>query len=449
LKRTILASIELAILFLPVPVLISSQYTYRISPNLNPTLVTATGSFNPQTLETFQWQGVEWVIFYGGFSTEAANRVHSLNMKAMVYVTALKEPAGDYAYIDKRWAQYDGTKYIHPADMSIPEVWFSPYGPYVTEILLPRIRTVVQSDADGVFLDTLILYPNADKGQYAHDAWLQKYQYVFPFDSQAFRYQSLYDLLERVYNELKGVNPDAVLMVSNNNVFKPADREKFASSIDKWQNIADGFVLEYVGVDPDTYDPSAGTPEQVFNNLFLPERTTYGVTKPMWLLYYTNMDNRFQYFMGLSKEQNFGYWTYDQYLLNSNLIIYDDKPLHFSILGNSTISNVKFDRARRLINFSVSGADGTKGYTIAVIPIALLDGNPIVTLRDQKITPPQLSQNSTHYIIRIDYHHSTQQVTIGGANTIPEFSSSLFILTATALLTATLIIRRHTSRKTR
>ena len=466
MRRKVTLTITLAALSLLVFSPSSWQNVYGASYGVNPALATSISQWDQQNLTTLQYQGVDWVIFYGAFSKDASDYVHSLGMKAMVYVTALKEHASakngifnGYTTVipQESWAQVanDSSKTAMYPDPVGGELWFSPYGPYPGNVTIPRIWKNLQLGADGIFLDTLILYGDAsgryaDNSTYAYNVWKTNYPLL---KYQEFRYQSLHDNAKRIYDSMHNAtspNKDAVLVISDNNVCvqPPATetqlRAKFASAIDRWQDGADGFVLEYVGyIENNNPSDPIGEAQKIIN-VWSREKSTYQVSKPMWIIGFTNRDDVFNYLKSNSVTQGFGYWTYDKYLLQPNLIIYQGQPFHISIQSNSSVSNLKFDKERRLINFSVTGADGTRGYTNAVVPTALLDGPPIIMLNNQQITPSLLNQNTTHYIIRIDYHHSTQQVSIGGAYTIPEFPNGLlFPISATILLAATWIFRKR------
>ena len=417
-------------------------------------------------LKVFQIRGVKWVIVYDTFvDSSMVAAAHSLGLKVMVYVTSLKEHASakngifngyTTVYPQQSWAQVanDSSKTVMYPDPLGGELWFSPYGPYPGNVTIPRIWKNLQLGADGIFLDTLILYGDAsgryaDNSTYANRVWKTSYPTL---SYQEFRYQSLHDNAKRIYDSMHNLtspNPNAVLVISDNNVCVQSVateiqlRAKFASAIDRWQDGADGFVLEYVGFIENNNPSNPIGEAQAIINAWNREKLTYLVNKPMWLIGFTNRDDVFNYLESNSVSQGFGYWAYANYLLQPNLIIYQGQPYHFSIQTNSSVSSLKFDRTRRLINFSVTGADGTRGYTNAVVPTALLDGPPIIMLNNQQIAPSLLNQNTTHCIIRIDYHHSTQQVSIGGAYTIPEFPHGLFLpISVAILLTALWIIRK-------
>ena len=104
---------------------------------------------------------------------------------------------------------------------------------------------------------------------------------------------------------------------------------------------------------------------------------------------------------------------------------------------NSTITYTYYDETRRLLNFTAKGEDGTSATLNATISKTLLDGAPVVFMDGREI-PSSYTENSTHYLIRFSYHHTSHTFTIGGANTIPEYPSATFLLAI--ILTLTLII---------
>jgi hypothetical protein len=66
-----------------------------------------------------------------------------------------------------------------------------------------------------------------------------------------------------------------------------------------------------------------------------------------------------------------------------------------------------YDADRRLISFTMSGADGTVGSFVVVMPKALLDGTPVVFV-DNLPTASTYTDNNTHFLIRFDHMLSTQ-----------------------------------------
>ena len=298
------------------------------------TSVLVTKYTSTSDLQVFQIRGVRWVIVYNTFvDSSMVATAHSLGLKVMVYVTALKEAASakngifngyTTIYPQQSWAQYENLThtYMYPDPIS-GELWFSPYSPYNDQVTIQRIKRNLELGADGIFLDTLILYgdPNGryadDNPTYAHPVWVSQYPTL---SYQEFRYQSLHDAAKKIYTALKIQNPNAVLIISDNNVCvqPPATetqlRAKFASAIDRWQDGADGFVLEYVGF-IENNNPSDPIGEaQAIINVWSREKSTYHVSKPMWIIGFTNRDDVFNYLKSNSVTQGFGYWAYEQYL---------------------------------------------------------------------------------------------------------------------------------------
>jgi streptogramin lyase len=115
---------------------------------------------------------------------------------------------------------------------------------------------------------------------------------------------------------------------------------------------------------------------------------------------------------------------------------------YVQVWSNSTISALQFDSSRRLLNFTATGPSGTIGQTKVVIAETLLDGSPTVIIDDGRtpLLSLRVTSNSTDYTIDFTYPHSTHAITVGGQNSIPEFTTSLPAL-AIPLLFITLGVR--------
>jgi len=279
-------------------------------------LIASVFGFDRDKLQAYHRQGVRWVVSYGGYSPQLVSTVHNLGMGILFYVTALQE-SESFTYGGSpppdEWLQHDGTSYLKPSYTRTKYGYgfysIAPYGGYIDSVLLPKIHTLLLgTGADGIFLDSLILRPNADQSSTAYNAWHNLYPAL---SWQEFRYRSTYDVCKKVYERVKSANPNAILMVSNNNIFTQSDRDKFASSIDRWQGFADGFVLELVGIDP--YGSGYSTTLDLISN----ERINHGVTKPLWIIYDTLRSDAFQYLSAKSVTENFGHWLYwPEYIIN-------------------------------------------------------------------------------------------------------------------------------------
>jgi hypothetical protein len=291
--------------------------------NLVPALIAALPHGLDRTaLEVFARHGVNYVVLYGQHNNvvddddsprEAVAYAHSLGISILFYVTALQEnqawiPPLDFA---PEWLQYNGSAYVTPeTTIKVGDCYrFSPYGPYITNVLLPCIQAALENGADGIFLDTLLLHPECDKNPLY--GWLTTHPEL---SFEQFRHRAVRDVLEKIHNRMMEINPGAILIVNNNNIFSKEDRDKFASFLYEWQDVADGFLLEIVGMDPYGSELSAVT------NLVLKERSEFGVKKPIWVLYNTVVDSRFKYLLDTAYSLEFGYWAFSEFLISSKLM---------------------------------------------------------------------------------------------------------------------------------
>jgi hypothetical protein len=115
--------------------------------------------------------------------------------------------------------------------------------------------------------------------------------------------------------------------------------------------------------------------------------------------------------------------------------------LQVQIVSNSLVSSLIFDSTRSLLNFTVSGPDGSQGFFEATIAKSLLSGQPIVMI-DGVEHPASVTEDANFWYIHVTYSHSQHSVTIGGSDTIPEFLS-VAVLLAVLMLVILGIRRRH------
>jgi len=113
--------------------------------------------------------------------------------------------------------------------------------------------------------------------------------------------------------------------------------------------------------------------------------------------------------------------------------------LQMQVLSNSTVSGLAFDSTRGLLNFTVSGPQGTYGFFDATVAKTLLSGQPVVLI-DGVQRSATVSGDTNFWYIHVTYPHSQHQVTIGGSNTVPEFPS--VALLAIVLLLVLIAFRR-------
>jgi hypothetical protein len=124
-------------------------------------------------------------------------------------------------------------------------------------------------------------------------------------------------------------------------------------------------------------------------------------------------------------------------------VTYQGTELKLQVTSNSTISGLSFNKNTRLMNFTVSGRDGTNGFCSVHISKELLDGKPIVLLDGNQIQAG-VSQDEANYYVYFTYNHSSHNVAIGGSNSIPEF---LYALTTLLLVLSVLLFATKTKRR--
>jgi hypothetical protein len=118
------------------------------------------------------------------------------------------------------------------------------------------------------------------------------------------------------------------------------------------------------------------------------------------------------------------------------------------ILSNSTVTGLTV--TQNAISYEAAGELGMTGFSNATVPVALLGGQPRVTIDGQTISPVLLSENQTHYFIYITYTYgSPRSIKITGttgSSPIPEFSSLMPLVTSVALFAAACVCRRRRRR---
>jgi hypothetical protein len=119
-------------------------------------------------------------------------------------------------------------------------------------------------------------------------------------------------------------------------------------------------------------------------------------------------------------------------------------PYTFTVItvSNSSVSPVQFNQPAMKIYFNVTGPTGTKGFCNVTIPRGLLDctniGDWIILLAGTPITGNCIiTRDATNTYISIPYNHSTKEIDVFGKWVVPEFSSTMTLLT---LLLASLVV---------
>ena len=120
----------------------------------------------------------------------------------------------------------------------------------------------------------------------------------------------------------------------------------------------------------------------------------------------------------------------------------------FTVQSSSTISGLSFDSATNQLSFTVSGEDGTYGYTRIVISKELVvNGTDIKVSLDGAEMNYQLSSTDESWVLYFTYHHSTHGVTVslgdrsGGAEDSADWISLLIVAMIVAIVGSYAIIR--------
>jgi hypothetical protein len=85
----------------------------------------------------------------------------------------------------------------------------------------------------------------------------------------------------------------------------------------------------------------------------------------------------------------------------------------FSVVSNSTVSDLAFNSTDKILSFVVSGPSGTTGYTEVVIGKALIgDINKLKVSLDMNPADYSVTSTDTTYTLHLTYSHSTHKIAI-------------------------------------
>ncbi len=139
------------------------------------------------------------------------------------------------------------------------------------------------------------------------------------------------------------------------------------------------------------------------------------------------------------------------------LLPYEHKSI-FSVTSNSTISSFAFNSTANQISLSVTGPNGTQGYTEITIPKSmLLDASNLQVSLDGAEVSYTVQEQGDIWVISLNYHHSSHQITVAlnseSSNRIEGLPPQLVyivlalvvIATATALAVLFVMTRRKNS----
>ena len=128
--------------------------------------------------------------------------------------------------------------------------------------------------------------------------------------------------------------------------------------------------------------------------------------------------------------------------------------LPFSIVSNSTMSELAFNSTGKTLSFTVSGPSGTTGCTnITIAKTLVADINELVVYIDENQTSYSVTSTDDSWLLILTYHHSTHRVLVilGSSHAVPltDAPARKIIIFATAMiiiLLATLLFTRRRKR---
>ncbi len=113
------------------------------------------------------------------------------------------------------------------------------------------------------------------------------------------------------------------------------------------------------------------------------------------------------------------------------------------IVSNSETSNFSYNSSK-IIQFTVAGPDGTRGFIDVTLRRQAIDGSPVLLFDGRDMTSAaSLMTNSTHYRIFFQYTHSSHIINIGGSNVIAEFHSISVVVVVIAIVSLASLRRRN------
>jgi len=96
-------------------------------------------------------------------------------------------------------------------------------------------------------------------------------------------------------------------------------------------------------------------------------------------------------------------------------ITYEEEIYDVTTICNSTISGFHFDHANKIIDFDVTGSDGTVGFCRIMIPTILIESPYTVLVDGEEISYTELPiSNITHAFLYFTYIHSIHHIRITG-----------------------------------
>jgi hypothetical protein len=110
---------------------------------------------------------------------------------------------------------------------------------------------------------------------------------------------------------------------------------------------------------------------------------------------------------------------------------------------SSSISYVYSSVTSGTVSLYLWGPEGTTGQLTAWIPKDLFPGPTFTVSSYPGPNPtPTLTSNTTHWIVAIDYSHSSRSITFQSENAIPEYSGPMILIATFASATAVVLLER-------
>ncbi|WP_455367672.1 ABC transporter substrate-binding protein [[Eubacterium] cellulosolvens] len=115
---------------------------------------------------------------------------------------------------------------------------------------------------------------------------------------------------------------------------------------------------------------------------------------------------------------------------------------------DSILLGAHYDSSRKMLNFTLTGEEGSQATIKVEIDQDFLDGGPVVFF-DNKLIPVTVSNNGSAYTILFTVTHSSHSILVAGANTIPEFPLLILLLTLSLILVNAILFNRNEGRSSK
>ncbi len=178
--------------------------------------------------------------------------------------------------------------------------------------------------------------------------------------------------------------------------------------------------------------------------------TTGGSENRVALVYAVNDDKAFIFFYITSPDKWDTYFETSQTMLDSFSLVNAEvsgsvplpelltthavsisasaEPIELDIRSSSTVSGFVFSEESKMISFSATGEDGTKGVTVVTVG-SVLEGPYTVMVDGTAVTDFKTTETAEGETeIEVTYDHSTREISITGTQVVPEFPVTMLIM---------------------